>query len=143
MDEGAVVVVESTQDGKLTQRIEAGSHLLFADEQPPTGDDRGPTPYEYLLAALGACTSMTMRMYAENNQWPLEGVSIRLTYNRDHVKDCVDGEEKTTRVHRFEREIRLDGDLSDDQKERLKAMAERCAVHRTMVEEKEIVTTLI
>lgn len=140
---GATVVVESTNDGKLTQRIEAGNHLLIADEPEGVGDDRGPSPYELLLAALGACTSMTLRMYAETKEIPLEGVSVRLTYNRMHVEDCVEGEAETKRVYRIEREIRLDGDLTEDQQDRLKAIADRCPVHRTLMEEKEILTTLV
>jgi putative redox protein len=143
MDREAVVVT-SVPDGRLTQRIEAGPHVLFADEPPEAGDDRGPTPYELLLAALGACTSMTLRMYADAKKLPLASVSVRLTYERTHVKDCEeDVEGKIRRVHRIEREIHLNGDLSDEQRARLIEIADRCPVSRSLTEEKEIVTRLV
>ena len=138
------VVVTSVPDGRLTQRIEAGPHVLFADEPPDAGDDRGPTPYELLLAALGACTSMTLRMYADMKKLPLDSVSIRLTYERTHVKDCEeDVETAIRRMHRIEREVHLEGDLSDEQRQRLLEIAERCPVHRSLTEAKEIVTSLV
>jgi putative redox protein len=143
MADAVVVTVESLPDGKLVQRVEARSHIFEADEPESIGDDRGPTPYELLLATLGACTSMTVRMYADMKEIPLQGIAVRLTYNRDHVTDCEDGEEETRRVHKIGRELRFGGDLTDEQRERLLQIAERCPVHRTLVEEKEITTTLI
>jgi putative redox protein len=138
-----VVVVESTGNGSLTQRIESRQHASFSDEPLGAGNDAGPTPYELLLAALGACTSMTLGMYAKHKNIALDRISIRLTYNRVHVQDCENAEEKTKRVHRFERELTLVGDIGDEERERLRKLAEQCAVHRTLMEEKEIVTTLV
>lgn len=140
--EQGVVVVSSVEGAALTQRIEASRHVWSADEPLGTGDDAGPTPYDMLLAALGACTSMTVAMYARLKTIPLEGVSVTLTYNRVHVKDCEDAEAPERRVHRITREIELLGLLTAEQRERLLEIAERCPVHRTLTEEKEIVTTL-
>lgn len=133
------VVVSSVAQERYQQSIEVGPHSFIVDEA--AGNDRGPDPYELLLAALGACTSMTIRLYAEQKKMKLDDVSVRLTYNRDHVKDCEDCTNR--RVHRFELKISLTGDLSEDDKARLLEIAERCPVHRTLVEEKEIVTTLV
>ena len=143
---GVVVRVESSpRDGELVQRVEARTHAFVVDEPEGTGDDLGATPYELLLAALGTCTSMTISMYERKQGIALERVVVRMTYNRLHVEDCVGaGEEKVTRrVHRIERELSLTGDLSDADRQRLLEIAERCPVHRTLVEEKEILTRLM
>jgi putative redox protein len=148
-EEAAVVVrVEaSPRDGELVQRVEARGHRFLVDEPLDVGDDLAATPYEFLLAGLGACTSMTLQMYARHKGIALEQVSVRLTYNRDYVQDCQGAESDEPapkrRVHRIEREISLVGDLSDDDRGRLLDIAERCPVHRTMVEEKEIVSRLV
>jgi putative redox protein len=140
---GVVVRVESSpRDGELVQRVEARSHTFLSDEPAGDGDDLGATPYELLLAAVGTCTSMTVAMYAKQKGIALERVTVRLTYDRVHLDDCVGAEEVTRRVHRIERELSLVGDLSDADRERLLGIAERCPVHRTLVEEKEIVTRL-
>jgi putative redox protein len=136
------VTVSSVAPGALKQEVVAGSHVWFADEPSGISNDEGPSPYDMLLAALGACTSMTIQMYAKQKQWPLESVSVRVTYNREHVEDCEHPDEER-RVHRFEREITLTGGLTDERRERLKEIAERCPVHRTLTEEKEIVTRLM
>ena len=128
----------------LAQRIQAGRHELSADEPVPSGgSDTGPDPYALLLAALGACTSMTLRMYADRKQWPLEGVSVRLAQSRIHARDCAECEVKDdTQIDRITREIVLSGPLSPEQKQRLVEIANRCPVHRTLTGQKEIVTTL-
>ena len=89
--EGTVVVTE-TSAGGFTRQISAGHHHLLADEPPPVGDDAGPTPYDLLLAALGACKSMTVRMYADRKQWPLDQIRVTLRHSRIHAKDCADCE---------------------------------------------------
>jgi putative redox protein len=142
-DEPRAVVVSSVEGAALTQRIEAGTHIWLSDEPAGTGDDEGPTPYDMLLAALGACTSMTVSMYAKLKKIPLEGVSVTLTYNRVHTKDCEDADAPGRRVHRMTRDIELKGLLTAEQRERLVEIAERCPVHRTLTEEKEIVTKLV
>ena len=101
-----------------------------------------PNPYELLLAALGACTSMTVRMYAERKQWPLQGVEVRLTHSRIHAEDCAECDTKQGMLDRIEAEITFIGDLSDDQRHRLLEIANICPVHRTLVSEVQIRTRL-
>lgn len=124
------------------QRIEGGGHAFVSDEPRPTGDDTGPDPYVLLLGALGACTAMTIQMYARRKGWPLGSVRIDLAYERVHSKDCEDCEDLTERVHRIERVVHLEGALSDEQRDRLLEVAELCPVHRTLMEPKEMVTRL-
>lgn len=139
--EGEVVVAESGR-GRLEQLVRAGRHRLVADEPPPGGDDAGPTPYDLLLAALGSCTSMTLRMYAERKGWPLEQVTVRLRHDRRHAEDCDGSESPDSRIDRFERELSLEGPLSEEQRQRLAEIAERCPVHRTLMSGKRIDTRL-
>lgn len=136
------VVVGDAPNGKLAQRIRAGRHSLIADEPAEIGDDTGPTPYDLLLASLGACTAMTLRMYSERKGWPLEKVSVRLTNDRVHAADarnCAAGREM---IDRIDIVLDLDGPLTDEQRHRLLEIAERCPVHRTLLGEKQIVTRL-
>jgi putative redox protein len=116
-----VVVVTDAGEGRLAQRISVGPHAWLADEPVDDGgDDLGPTPHQLLLAALGACTAITLRLYAARKGWPLDRVEVRLSRHKDEA------------VEVFERELVLDGPLDDDQRARLKAIAERCPVHRTL-----------
>jgi putative redox protein len=137
--DGAVRVAESGP-GRLTQQISARRHRLTADEPHPVGDDAGPTPYDFLLAALGACTSMTVRMYADRKQWPLERIVVDSRHFRIHAKDCADCETATGMVDRIERDITLVGPLDDDQRAKLLDIADRCPVHRTLRSEVSIQT---
>jgi uncharacterized OsmC-like protein len=126
------VVVTGSASG-FTQQIAAGPHRLTSDEPVAAGGrDTGPSPYDLLLAALGACTSMTISLYARRRTWPLERVTVRLRHSRIHVEDCNDCEEMDARIERIEREIALRGALNDEQRARLLAIAERCPVHRTL-----------
>ena len=123
-----------------TQSVVAGAHAFYADEpEQLDGDDLGPTPYELLLWALGACTSMTLLMYARRKGWPLDDVSIRLHHNRVHAADCENCEDPTARIDRIEREITLVGALTDEQRARLLEIAARCPVHRTITGQIDIV----
>jgi uncharacterized OsmC-like protein len=128
----------------LVQRIQAGRHALLADEPVPAGGtDAGPDPYALLLASLGACTSMTLRLYAERKGWPLEGIEVRLSQEKIHARDCVDCETRDdTQIHRINREIAVRGPLTAEQRQRLLEIADRCPVHRTLMGQKEIVTRL-
>ena len=115
-------------------------HFLRADE--PTrygGSDLGPSPYDLLLMSLGACTSMTLRMYANRKKLPLEDVSIRLQHERVHAEDCIECNDK---IERITRKITLVGDLSDEQRQRLLEIADKCPVHRTLENDPRIVTQL-
>lgn len=136
------VIVSETGSSRYSQIIQAGPHVLRADEPPGAGGDTGPNPYDLLLAALGSCTSMTLRMYADRKGWPLERISVRLSHSRVHASDCADCEKKMGSIDRIERIIDLEGDLTDDQRTRLVEIAERCPVHRTLIGEKEILTRL-
>ncbi len=132
------VVVEGKSSGYL-QRIRARGHVFPADE-PLTagGTDLGPTPYELLLAGLGACTSITLRMYARRKEWPLEGVRVKLRHNRVHAKDVEDAEKDSGMVDVIDKELELEGDLTQQQRERLFEIAARCPVHRTLLNEIKI-----
>jgi len=139
--EGRVEVTESGR-GRLAQDISAGRHTWRADEPPGVGDDTGPTPYDLLLSALGACTSMTLRMFADRKRWPLEHISVTLTHQRHHADDGRDCDNKPCMIDHFERVVTLDGPLGEDQRTSLMAIAEKCPVHRTLINDKQIVTTL-
>jgi putative redox protein len=137
------VVVSETREGRYVQCITAGRHSLNADEpREYGGDDSGPSPYDLLLASLGACTSMTIRMYAERKQLALQQVEVRLRHARIHARDCADCETKEGRIDRIERVIRLRGDLDAGQRANLLAIADKCPVHRTLHGEVSIATRL-
>ena len=139
--EGSVTVTDSGP-GALTQTIRAGRHLFAADEPIGVGGDLGPTPYDLLLAALGTCTSMTLRMYADRHDWPLEQVAVQLEHDRVHADDCRDPEADPCLIDRIDRSLRLDGPLTDEQRGRLLALADRCPVHRTLTGEIRVDTRL-
>jgi putative redox protein len=139
--EGTVTVTE-TGSGTYTQAITVGHHQLLSDEPRPIGDDAGPTPYDLVLAGLGACTSMTVRMYADRKGWPLEQVRVTLRHSRIHAKDCADCETTKGWIDRIDREITFVGDLDDTQRHRLLDIAERCPVHQTLTSEVQVATSL-
>lgn len=126
------VVVRTGRRGFQTE-ITAGGHSLIADEPIAVGgSDTGPTPYDYLVAALGACTSMTLRMYADRKQWPLDSIIVRLRHKKIHAEDCQECEAGNRKIDYVEREIELEGALDSDQRKRLLEIADRCPVHRTL-----------
>jgi len=126
-----------------TTEISTGDHQLTADEPIAVGGaNKGPTPYDYLLAALGACTVMTLRMYADRKKWPLEGVTVDLKHHKIHAKDCLECETAKGYVDRIEREVGLFGVLTADQQKRLLEIADRCPVHRTLGSEINILSRL-
>lgn len=138
------VAVRESGRGALEQDIEAGRHRLIADEPPEAGGgDAGPDPYAYLLAALGACTTMTLRLYAEHKKWPLEQASVRLSHRKVHAKDCEECETRDGKVDWIERRLILKGSrLTGEQRKRLVEIAERCPVHRTLHSEVQVHTEL-
>ncbi|RMH19941.1 MAG: alpha/beta fold hydrolase [Acidobacteria bacterium] len=126
------------------QQIEAGRHRLIADEPESVGGgDAGPTPYDLLLAGLGACTSMTLRMYADRKGWPLEGVDVALRHRKIHAKDCADCTSEDGLIDEIERDLVLAGPLDQAQRKRLAEIADRCPVHRTLTTETTIRTRLL
>ena len=133
IEPGEVVVTEAGP--RYAQSMSDGRHLTIADEPAEVGGaDAGPSPYALLLMALGACTSMTLRMYADRSGWPLERVRVRLKHFRGHAADAVaSGEGENAFLDRIERVIELDGpDLDQVQRTRLAKIAESCPVHRTL-----------
>ena len=118
------------------QQITAGRHQFVADEPVSVGGgDAGPDPYDYLLASLGVCTSMTVGYYARRNRWSLEQISVSLSHARIHARDCEECETKEGMVDRIDVEVELSGSLSDDQRAKLMEVAAKCPVHRTLTSE--------
>jgi putative redox protein len=136
------VVVHGSAQG-FAQKITAGRHRLSADEpQAVGGTDTGLTPYDLLVAALGACTSMTVSLYARRKQWPLEAVTVKLSHSRVHATDCADCETKDGMLDRIEVEVELSGNLDVEQRQRLLDIASKCPVHKTLTSEIDIRTRL-
>lgn len=141
VEEGQVVVTGGAEG--YAQTVQAGKHRLRADEPEDVGGtDTGPNPYELLLAALGTCTSITLRMYADRKGWPLEGVRVRLAHSRIHAEDCADCETEKGKVDHIDRFLALAGELDEEQRQRLLEMADRCPVHRTLHGEIDVATEL-
>jgi uncharacterized OsmC-like protein/alpha/beta superfamily hydrolase len=139
-----VVEVRETRTGPLAQQVRAGRHVLMAGEPIAVGgDDAGPGPYDYLLAALGACTSMTMRLYAERKGIAVERFSVRLSHRRIHAEDCADCETKEGNIGEITRDITIVGDVSDAARARLMEIADRCPVHETLTHEIKIRSRLM
>ena len=113
--------------------VSTRGHSLVVDEPIALGGtDEGPTPYDYLAAALGACTAITLRMFADRRGWPLEGVTVRLSHSRVHEQDCEQSETKPVGIDQFARAIELSGDLTEDQRAALLRIADRCPVGNTL-----------
>jgi putative redox protein len=141
-NEAGTVLVRETRQGKFQQEITAGRHHFLADEPTKAGGlDSGPGPYDLLLAGLGACTSMTLRLYAEHKKLPLERVSVRLAHSKIHAKDCEDCETREGKIDQIERAITLEGALDAEQRKRLLEIADKCPVHRTLESEIKIRTS--
>ena len=132
-EKGQVIVAEHNH--RYTRAIYTEQHQWFADEAKQMGgDDYGPSPYEMLMAALGACTSMTVRMYANRKEWPLDDICVTLSHRRDNRDGQV--------VDIFERMIQVAGDLTDEQRQRLLDIANKCPVHKTLTGTIDIQTQL-
>ncbi len=141
-DQGEVVVSEAGE-GPYGQAIAVGPHLLRADEPESVGGrDTGPTPYGLLLASLGSCTAITLRMYAERKDLPLEHVTVRLRHEKIHARDCEACESETGKIDVIDREVVLEGPLDPAQRARLLEIADRCPVHRTLHSEVVVRTQL-
>jgi len=135
-------VVTQTENEYRTE-VRAGRHALVADEPESVGgDDAGPTPYDYLLAGLGSCTGMTLRMYADRKDWPLDEATVHLSHEKVHAEDCDHCETEEGKVDHIQRDIELDGDLTAEQRERLLEIANKCPVHRTLHSEIDVETAL-
>jgi putative redox protein len=128
----------------LRQAISVGPHHLIADEPKTSGgSDAGPDPYELLLSALGSCTNMTLRMYADRKKWPLKEIRVALTHSKDYTTDCVNCEQPAAMLDRIERRITLIGELSVEQRQRLLEIATLCPVHKSLTSRIDIQTELV
>jgi uncharacterized OsmC-like protein len=135
------VVVRETRNSKFQQTVSIGPHRMLADEPVAAGgEDTGPGPYDFLLAGLGACTSMTMRLYADRKSLPLERTTVTLKHSKIYAQDCADCETKEGMLDRIERVIAMEGNLDAEQRKRLLEIADKCPVHRTLTSEVHIVT---
>lgn len=131
-----------TEQGFRTE-ISANGHSLVADEPINVGGtNTGPTPYDYLLGALGSYTSITLRMYADRKGWPVETITVRLSHNKIHARDCAECESTTGKVDLIEREVELTEPLNEEQKTRLLEISDKCPVHRTLHSETIVRTKL-
>jgi putative redox protein len=139
-----VVEVTETRGGRFAQRVRAGRHVFPADEPVAVGgDDSGPGPYDYLLAALGACTSMTMRLYAERKGIAVEHFSVRLSHRRVHAEDCADCETTSGNIGEITRDIGIAGDLPEVVRTKLMEIADKCPVHETLTHENKVRSRLM
>lgn len=138
------VVVQETRKSKFNQIITVGPHHLVADEPVAAGgEDAGPGPYDFLLAGLGACTSMTMRLYADRKSLPLDRVTVTLKHSKVYAKDCAECETRDGMLDQIERGIAIDGALDTEQRKKLMEIADKCPVHRTLTSEIRIVTKTV
>jgi len=136
------VVVTGPATGFRTE-VDVGGHQLVVDEPIPVGGtDEGPSPYEMLLAGLGACTVMTLRIYADRRKWPLERARVTLEHHKVHVQDCIDCDHKPTKMDVVDRVIVLEGALTEEQRAKLLEIAERCPVHQTFQSKIQVNTRL-
>jgi uncharacterized OsmC-like protein/pimeloyl-ACP methyl ester carboxylesterase len=136
------VVVRETRAGKFQQTVSIGPHQMLADEPVAAGgEDSGPGPYDLVLAGLGACTSMTMRLYADRKSLPLERVTVTLQHSKIHAEDCAECETKAGMLDKIERVIAMEGALDAEQRRKLLEIADKCPVHRTLTSEVHIVTS--
>ncbi|MCL6272943.1 bifunctional alpha/beta hydrolase/OsmC family protein [Muricauda sp. 2012CJ35-5] len=138
-----VVASLDANDGFTTQ-MKVGNHYMVADE--PTsfgGNDFGPSPYELVSAGLSACTVMTIQMYARRKGWPVDNVEVHTSYSKSHAEDCEDCENPSAKIDTFRREIKLQGDLDDNQKARIMQIADKCPVHKTLHSETQVISKLV
>jgi putative redox protein len=143
MEKNSYKVVTRTGESGFTTEINAGNHKYYSDEPlSDGGEDKGPTPYDLLLSALGACTGITLRMYANRHNYPLKSVTIYLSHDRNHAEDCNACEDSENMLGKIERVLEIEGPLTDDQKDRLLNIAVKCPVSKSLSEGLRVETRL-
>lgn len=140
--DGSAVIVTESGPARYEQRVFASGHEIISDEPAPLSDNHGPAPYDFILAGLGSCTSITIRMYADRKKMPLKGVSVKLTREQIPAADCDHCTSTEGMVEHFRRELTFDGDLTDEQLDSLLVIADKCPVHRSLEGEISITTTM-
>ncbi len=130
-----IVHAHLPQDEEFTTTLTAGTHELLSDEPTSVdgGKDQGPDPYDYLLMSLGSCTLMTIKMYANRKGWELDDIYMELRHNKRHDEDCQDCENPQSKIDVIEKEVILEGDLSDEQLDKILDISKKCPVHRTLI----------
>lgn len=139
-----IVHVHLPKNEPFKTTLTAGNHELIADEPPNVqgGNDEGPDPYDLLLMSLGACTVMTVKMYANGKKWPVEDIYLELRHNKSHVEDCENSEQSTSKIDRIEKELIIKGDLNQEQLDKLLEISKKCPVHRTLMSDIQIESNL-
>ena len=141
--EAQTVVSIKDKTNKFLTQIQTGRHSLIADEPTDVGgEDLGPSPYQFLTSALGACTAMTMRMYADRKGWEIDEIRVHLNHDKRHSDDCADCESATAKIDHFDRIIEIDSQLDEKQLQRLLEIANKCPVHRTLEGDVKVHTKL-
>lgn len=135
-------VTTSIDRSKYKTTVTTDNHVFLSDEPLPYGKDLGPSPYDYLLVALGTCVAMTLRMYADRKGWELENVDVLLDQSRVHAKDCENCESEDGYIHVIEKQLRFTGDLTEQQKQRLLEISDKCPVNKTLLNEIKINSTI-
>lgn len=139
-----IVHVHLPEREKYTTTLTAGEHELIGDEPESVegGKDKGPDPYDYLLMSLGSCTVMTIKMYVQHKDWPLEDVYMELRHNKRHAEDCDNCEDPKSKIDVIEKEVIVEGDLTDKQIERILEISQKCPVHRTLMQDIKIESSI-
>ncbi len=137
-------IVHVFQDGEAFKTVlNAGSHEILADEpESKGGKDKGPDPYDLLLMSLGSCTAITVRMYADRKEWPLDEIYLELRHFKDHASDCKDCDDPKARIDIVEKELIVKGKLSEEQVDRLLEISNKCPVYKTLTDSMEIHSTI-
>lgn len=133
-------VIAKIDRSKYKTVVTTGNHQFISDEPVPYGQDLGPTPYDFLLVALGTCVTMTLRMYADRKGWNLEEVEVHLEQSRIYANDCQDCESEDGYVHIIEKKLKFIGELTEEQKQRLLEISDKCPVNKTLINEIKILT---
>ncbi|GAA5523102.1 OsmC family protein [Aliifodinibius salicampi] len=143
-DKQKIVHIHLPKNEKYTTTLTAGKHELIGDEPESVegGNDKGPDPYDYLLMSLGSCTVMTIKMYVQHKGWPLEDVYMELRHNKRHAEDCDNCEDPKSKIDVIEKEVIVEGELTDKQIQKILEISQKCPVHRTLMQDIKIESSI-